>query len=41
MMGSKNIQEISQSVQEAFDSIENPMDEVLSIARQLQKSGFL
>lgn len=40
MTGEKNLQEIRQSVKDTFPAVKNPMDEVLSIARQLQESGF-
>lgn len=40
MTGEKNLQEIGQSIQDAFPTVENPLDEVLSIAGQLQDSGF-
>ena len=40
MMGEKNLQEIGQSVKNTFPAVENLMDEVLSIARQLRESDF-
>lgn len=40
MTGEKNLQEIGQSVKNTFPAVENSMDEVLSIARQLRESGF-
>ena len=40
MMGEKNLQEIGQSVKNTFPAVENSMDEVLSIARQLRESDF-
>ncbi len=40
MTGEKNLQEIEQSVKNTFPAVENPIDEVLSIAKQLRESGF-
>jgi hypothetical protein len=40
MIGEKNLQEIGQSVKDTFPAVENSMDEVLFIARQLRESGF-
>ena len=40
MTGGKNLREIGQSVKDVFPAVENPLDEVLSIARQLRESGF-
>ena len=40
MTGEKNLQGIGQSVKDAFPKVENPKDEVLSIAVQLRESGF-
>jgi len=41
MTGEKNLQEIGQSVKDTFPAVENSMDEVLSIARQLRESDFI
>jgi len=41
MNGEKSVEEIGQLVHEAFTSIEKPTKEVLFVAKQLQKSGFL
>ena len=40
MTGDKSLREIGQSVKGAFPGVENPLAEVLSIAKQLQESGF-
>jgi len=40
MTGEKNLQEIAHSTEETFPKIENSLDEVLSIANQLQESEF-
>lgn len=40
MTGEKNLQEIKRSVKNTFPAVENSMDEVLSIVRQLRESGF-
>jgi len=40
MTGEKSLQEISQLVKDAFPAVESPLDEVLSIAGQLQESDF-
>jgi len=40
MTGEKNLQEIGQRVKNAFPAVEDPMDEVLSITKQLRESGF-
>lgn len=40
MIGEKSLREIGQLVKNTFPEVENPIDEVLSIAGQLRKSGF-
>ncbi len=40
MTGKQNLVEIGQSVKNVFPELENPLNEVLSIAGQLQESGF-
>lgn len=40
MTGEKSIHEIGLSVGETFPEVESPLSEVLSMAEQLQESGF-
>jgi len=40
MTGEKSLREIGQSVKDTFPKVENPLDEVMSIARQLRESDF-
>lgn len=40
MTGEKSLREIGQLVKNTFPTVENPIDEVLSVAGQLQESGF-
>lgn len=40
MTGEKSLREIGYSVKNIFPSVENPLDEVSSIAEQLRESGF-
>jgi len=41
MTGEKNLQEIVQLVKNTFPEVENSIEEVSFIAKQLQESGFL
>lgn len=40
MTGEKNLREIKQTVKENFPTIEDPENEVVSIAKQLKEAGF-
>jgi len=40
MTGEKNLREISEMVKNSFPQVENPVNEVMSIAEQLQEAGF-
>ena len=40
MTGEKSLREIGQLVKNTFPTVENPIDEILSVAGQLQESGF-
>lgn len=40
MIGEKSLREIGQLVKNTFPEVENPIDEVSFIAKQLRKSGF-